>query len=114
MMRRSKGGVIDLRRPEIAFATPGMDGVTEYAEFVRLPDCLAGTLADMKLPQMMFTHPKFPPVFNRLFVGAANNAVIEVITGPDRVTTRRIAFGEPPTGALSLRRNGDAETTPEG
>ena len=57
VMRRNKGGVIDLRRPQLAFATPGMDGVTEYAEFVRLPDFLAGTLADMKLPQMMFTHP---------------------------------------------------------
>lgn len=113
MMRRSKGGVIDVRRPQMAFATPGMDGVTEYAEFVRLPDCLAGTLADMKLPQMMFTHQKFPPVFNRLFVDALNNAVIEVVTGPDRVTTRRIAFGEPPVGASSLRRNGEPEVITE-
>ncbi|HEY9078805.1 hypothetical protein [Magnetovibrio sp.] len=103
MMRRSKGGVIDLRRPQLTCATPGMDGVTEYAEFVRLPDYLAGTLADMKLPQMMFTHPKFPPVFNRLFVDTLNNAVIEIVTAPDRVTSRRICFGEPPVGASSLR-----------
>lgn len=104
MMRRSKGGVIDLRRPQFAFGTPGMDGVNEYAEFVRLPDFLAGTLADMKLPQMMFTHRKFPPIFNRLFVDTLNNAVVEIVTAPDRVTTRRIAFGEPPAGASSLRK----------
>ncbi|MEA3012568.1 MAG: hypothetical protein QOD42_1113 [Sphingomonadales bacterium] len=94
MMRRRKGGVVDLRRPEIAFGAPGMDGNTEYAEFVRLPDFLAGTLADMKLPQMMFSHRKFPPVFNRLFVNSKNNAVIELVGGPDRVTSRRVMFGE--------------------
>lgn len=107
MVRWSKGGVIDLRRPQLAFATPGMDGVTEYAEFVRLPDFLAGTLADMKLPQMMFTHRKFPPVFNRLFVDSPNNAVVEIVTAPDRVTSRRIAFGKPPVGASRLRRSGE-------
>jgi len=111
MMRRSKGGVIDLRRPQFAFGTPGMDGVTEYAEFVRLPDFLAGTLADMKLPQMMFTHRKFPPIFNHLFVDTLNNAVIEIVTAPDRVTSRRIAFGEPPAGASSLRRSSEMDSS---
>lgn len=113
MMRRSKGGVIDLRRPEMAFATPGMDGVREYAEFVRLPDFLAGTLADIKLPQMMFTHTKFPPVFNRLFVNTPNNAVIEIVTASDRVTSRRIAFGEPLVGASSLRQSGESGRSSE-
>lgn len=111
MMRRSKGGIVDLRRPEFRFATPGMDGVTEYAEFVRLPDFLAGTLADIKLPQMMFTHRKFPPVFNRLFVDTLNNAVIEIVTAPDRITSRRIAFGEPPVGVRSLRRSGEPDAS---
>ncbi len=94
MERRKRGGVIDLRRPQIAFGAPGMDGITEYAEFVRLPDFLAGTLADLKLPQMMFTHRKFPPVFNRLFLNSQNGAVIELLSGADRVTSRRITFGK--------------------
>lgn len=110
MMRRSKDGVVDLRRPQVAFATPGMDGVTEYSEFVRLPDYLAGTLADIKLPQMMFSHPKFPPVFNHLFVDTLNNAVVEIVTAQDRVTSRRIAFGKPPVGASSLRRSGENDS----
>ncbi|WP_287958558.1 hypothetical protein [Filomicrobium sp.] len=111
MIRRSKGGVIDLRRPEFFFTTPGMDRGVEYAEFVRLPDFLAGTLADIKLPQVMFTHRKFPKVFNRLFVNAPNNAVIEIVASPGCVTTRRIAFGEPPVGASSLRRSGELNSS---
>ena len=93
IMRRRKGGVIDLRRPQIAFATPGIDGKTEYAEFVRLPDFLAGTLADIKLPQMMFTHRKFPPIFNRVLVDSPNNAIVELLADENRVTSRRFGFG---------------------
>jgi len=103
MMRRSKSGEIDARRPQLTFAAPGMDGETEYAELIRLPDCLAGTLADMKLPQMMFTHQKFPPVFNRLFTDAANHNVIEIVTSPDVVTARRLIFGKPPPDISTLR-----------
>ncbi|PJG47121.1 hypothetical protein CAF53_01860 [Sphingobium sp. LB126] len=111
-MRRHKGGVIDQRRPEIAFGTPGMDGINEYAEFIRLPDLLAGTLADMKLPQMMFTHRKFVPVFHRLFVDTPNNAVIELVARPDGVTSRRLAFGHPPAGASTVRRSSEPAATP--
>lgn len=93
IMRRRKGGGVDLRRPQIAFATPGMDGRAEYAELVRLPDFLAGTLADIKLPQMMFTHRKFPPIFNRVLVDSRNNAIIELLANEERVTSRRIGFG---------------------
>lgn len=102
MMRRRKGGVIDVRRPQILFATPGMDGVTEYAEFVRLPDVLAGTLADLKLPQMLFTHRKFPPAFDRLIVDSPNNAVIELVSGEDRITCRRLMFGQRKPAAAAM------------
>jgi len=101
MMRRMHSGFIDLRRPQIAFSSPGMDGVTEYAEFVRLPDILAGTLADIRLPQVMFSHKKFPPVFNRLFAESPNNAVVEIVTEDDIVKARRINFGSSPIGPLT-------------
>lgn len=94
IMRRRKVGVVDLRRPQIAFTTPGMDGKTEYAEFVRMPDFLAGTLADIKLPQIMFTHRKFPPIFNRVLVGSPNSAIVELLADEMRVTSRRIGFGD--------------------
>ena len=109
IMRRRKGGVVDLRRPQIAFATPGMDGKTEYAEFVRMPDFLAGTLADIKLPQMMFTHRKFPPIFERVLVNSPNNAVVELLATDERVTSRRIGFRVPIAGSGSAGSRSNAE-----
>jgi len=102
-MRRIKGGYIDVRRPQLIFATPYMDGFTDYAEFVRMPDLLAGTLADMRIPNIMFSHRKFPPVFNRLFLNSLNNAIVEIVASPGNITSRRIAFGEPPKGFTTTR-----------
>lgn len=104
IMRRRRGGVIDLRRPQITFATPGMDGRTEYAEFVRMPDFLAGTLADIKLPQLMFTHRKFPTIFDRVLVNSSNNAVVELLSDEERVTSRRINFSNRVSNAVAAAR----------
>jgi hypothetical protein len=74
------------------FGQPGMDGLNEYAELIRLPDYLAGTLADMSLPELEFSHDKFPPIFSQVFVNARNNAIIEVLAERGGVTTSRIGF----------------------
>lgn len=105
IMRRRSGGAIDVLRPQLIFASPLMDGITKHDEFVRLPDYLAGTLADLRLPNVMFSHPKFPTIFNRLFVDALNNAIVEIVAPTGRITSRRLAFGNPPKGAKSMRHN---------
>lgn len=81
--------------PHLGFGLPGMDGVNEYAELIRLPDYLAGTLADLALPDLEFTHVKFPPIFTQVFVNASNNAVVQVLMNGSQMTTRRISFGAP-------------------
>ncbi len=79
-------------RPRFEFGLPLMDGIKEYAELIRLPDYLAGTLADLTLPALEFTHNKFRPVFADVFVNSPNNAVIEVLGSQGKVTTRRVGF----------------------
>lgn len=78
--------------PEILFGLPGWDDENEYNEFIRIPDYLAGTAADMSLPSMTFTHDKFRPVFENVFVNAPNAALIEVLGSKEKITARRIAF----------------------
>ena len=72
-----------------------MDGETEYAELIRLPDYLAGTLADVSLPEIEFSHDKFPPLFTQLFIEASNNAVLQVGHEGETLITRRVLFGAP-------------------
>lgn len=103
MMRRRNGGAIDVLRPQLTFASPLMDGATAYEEFIRLPDYLAGTLSDIRLPNVMFSHTKFPPIFNKLFVDTLNNAIVEIVAPKGSITSRRIAFGKPPEGAKTMR-----------
>lgn len=79
--------------PNVAFGLPGMDGVNDYAELIRLPDYLAGTLADVTLPDLEFSHEKFPPIFRQVFVEASNNAVVQVGMSGETLITRRLGFG---------------------
>ncbi|MBY5767038.1 hypothetical protein HFO06_28740 [Rhizobium leguminosarum] len=81
--------------PEILFGLPGWDGENHYNEFIRIPDYLAGTAADISLPSMTFTHEKFHPVFDNVFVDAPNAAIIEVLGSKEKITARRVGFSGP-------------------
>lgn len=81
----------DALEPSFLFGLPGWDGINQYAEFIRLPDYLAGTLADIKLPEMTFSHAKFEPVFHNLFVNGPNAALVEILGREGGgVTARRL------------------------
>ncbi|MDX8455201.1 hypothetical protein RFM98_20830 [Mesorhizobium sp. VK9D] len=82
-------------QPEFLFGLPGWDGKNNYNEFIRIPDYLAGTLADISLPSMAFTHDKFRPVFESVFVNSPNCALIEVLGSREKITTRRVGFSAP-------------------
>ncbi|MFA1677420.1 hypothetical protein ACDY97_33220 [Rhizobium mongolense] len=81
--------------PEILLGLPGWDGENQYNAFIRIPDYLAGTVADMTLPSMTFTHEKFQPVFDNVFVNAPNAALIEVLGNKEKITARRVGFSAP-------------------
>jgi hypothetical protein len=60
---------------------------------VRLPDYLAGTLADINLATLSFTHEKFEQVWRSVLVRSPNNTIIQALGNAERVTSRRIGFG---------------------
>jgi hypothetical protein len=81
----------DALEPEFLLGLPGWDGKNEYAEFIRIAVYLAGTLADIKLPEMTFSHAKFEPVFRNLFVNGPNAALVEVLAREgEGITARRL------------------------
>lgn len=91
---RQAGGTARFH-PEFTFGLPGWDGVNQYNEFIRIPDYLAGTMADIALPSMDFTHDKFRPIFADVFVNSQNNALVEILGNREKITTRRIGFVPP-------------------
>lgn len=81
----------DALEPSFLFGLPGWDGINQFAEFIRIPDYLAGTLADIKLPEMTFSHAKFEPVFHSLFVNGPNAALVEILVREaGGITARRL------------------------
>jgi hypothetical protein len=80
-------------KPEFIFEIPEKSGRHRYDELVRLPDYLAGTLADIDLSTLAFTHEKFAEVWRSAFVRSPNNSVVQVLGNAERVTVRRIGFG---------------------
>jgi hypothetical protein len=59
LLRSQDSVAVALERPDFIFALPGMDGIRQYEELIQLPDCLAGTIADIDVPAMQFSDDKF-------------------------------------------------------
>lgn len=91
-LRSQYGGGKDPNKPQFQFAYPFIDGKTDYAEHVRLPDYLAGLCADIKLPSMEFSHAKFEKIFESTILNSTNNVVLEVLGNSEKITTRRLSF----------------------
>lgn len=94
IVRHQSGNVKDPNKPQFIFAYPFMDGKTDYAEHVRLPDYLAGLCADIKLPSMEFTHTKFEKIFGTAIINSTNNVVLQILGNPEKITARRLTFRE--------------------
>lgn len=92
LLRSQDGEVKDPNKPQFLFAYPFIDGKTDYAEHVRLPDYLAGLCADIKLPSMEFSHAKFEKIFGSAILNSTNNIVLEVLGNSEKITARRLSF----------------------
>lgn len=94
VLRQQSGVVKNPNAPQYIFSYPFMDGKTDYAEQIRLPDYLAGLCADIKLPSIDFTHAKFNKIFGNAIVNSSNNIILQVLGNPEKITTRRLVFRE--------------------
>jgi hypothetical protein len=84
-------GAVVMDKPNFIFELADKTGTHRFDELIRLPDSLAGTLADMNLNTCEFTHPKFSELFEGIFVGSTNNTIIHVLGAGEQLTTRRLA-----------------------
>lgn len=85
-------GPSPLNVPGIQFELPEKTGKHRFDEMVRLPDYLAGTLADIDLDEITFSKKKFNTVLQGVFVNSQNNWVIELLSDVEKITARSALF----------------------
>lgn len=85
-------GKLMLKVPEVQFETPEPTGKHRFDEMVRLPDYLAGTLADLEFDTMSFSREKFSTVLHNVFVNNQNNWIVQLLSDSEKVTARSALF----------------------
>ena len=76
----------------LGFEIPERTGKHRFDELVRLPDYLAGTLADLDSETMAISKEKFDVVLNNVFVNSKNNSLLQLLSTGERITTRSALF----------------------
>lgn len=76
----------------LGFEIPEKTGKHRFDELVRLPDYLAGTLADLDSETMTVSKEKFGVVLNSVFINSQNNWLVQLLSTYERITARSALF----------------------
>lgn len=76
----------------LVFEIPEKTGKHRFDQLVRLPDYLAGTLADLNSETMAVSKGKFDAVLNNVFVNSENNWLVQFVSTGERITARSALF----------------------
>jgi hypothetical protein len=80
-----------LNVPKTCFELPNRTGEHRFDALIRLPDYLAGTLADIGT-DMSYSKEKFGEMLHGVFVDSPNNWVVQVASNGERVTARSVQY----------------------
>ncbi len=86
------GTIALLHKPQFIFPVEEELEDGKYDELIRIPDYLAGTLADLNMDTGEFTNDKFYTVFFDSLVKSNNHSVIQVYGNGERLSSRRIGY----------------------
>lgn len=78
--------------PKIRFLTSKKDTIDDYEELVRIPDFIAGTVAELKGNDFNFRHEKYYPVFFTAIVNSKNHSIIAMDDKKNDFYIRRMAY----------------------
>ena len=78
--------------PKIYFLTSKKGTIDDYEELVRIPDFLAGTIAELNGTDCNFRHEKYYPIFYETIVNAKNHSIIAIDDKKDDFYTRRMKY----------------------
>lgn len=84
-------GALILDLPKTYFELPEKTGKHRFDALIRLPDYLAGTLAEIG-PDMSYSKNKFGEMMEGVIVGTPNNCVVQLTSSGERITARYVQY----------------------
>lgn len=90
-LRPNAHGLLMLDVPKIFFELPEKTGQHRFDALIRLPDYLAGTLADIG-PDMSFSKGKFGEMLHGVLVDSLTNCVVQLTSTGERISARYIQY----------------------
>ncbi len=87
---RKGNSVLMLDTPQFIFPEPVKSGKNHYDELIRIPDYLAGTLADLDVSSNTFTKDKYNTILLNSLVNSRNQAVIYVTGKGNELSCKRL------------------------
>ncbi|WP_291587383.1 hypothetical protein [Comamonas sp. UBA7528] len=90
-LTRDAEGHIRVEIPKIMFELPDKTGKNRFDALIRLPDYLAGTLADMA-PDLSCSREKFCEIVDSVFVDSTTNCVVQLSSNGERITIRNASL----------------------
>ncbi|WFP48915.1 hypothetical protein PL263_12445 [Methylomonas sp. EFPC3] len=84
-------GNLILDVPNINFELPNRTGEHRFDALIRLPDYLAGTLADIG-PDMSYSKKKFGEMLYGVFVDSPNNWVVQLTSNGEKISARSMQY----------------------
>ncbi|MBT2786508.1 MULTISPECIES: hypothetical protein [unclassified Halomonas] len=79
-------------KPHFIYPIPPKSGINDHDVLVRIPDYLAGTLADLDISANEFSKDKYYTVLEHALVNSRNHAIIHVRGGGQDIYTRRLVY----------------------
>ncbi|WP_338679949.1 hypothetical protein OPV09_27275 [Janthinobacterium sp. TB1-E2] len=90
LIRNDQGNLI-LDLPKTLFELPEKTGQHRFDALIRLPDYLAGTLADIG-PDMSYSKEKFREMLLGVFVDSPNNWLVHLTSNGERISARSVQY----------------------
>ncbi|WP_421249968.1 hypothetical protein [Aeromonas sp. 603359] len=84
-------GNVILNNPNVTFEVPDKVGKNRFDALIRLPDYLAGTLADIS-ENLTFSKDKFYVVFQSVYVHSSNNCIVQLGSDGENIFARSVLY----------------------
>lgn len=95
-MRASQGEPTErnivMSKPHFIYPIPPKSGINEHDVLVRIPDYLAGTIADLDISANEFSKDKYYTILEHALVNSRNHAIIYVRGAGQDIYTRRLVY----------------------